>query len=505
MKFIILDRGTKPPKSGSNTAYLTIDYWNDFSFVTMFNLELYDKNGENHYLGNLKIGFEDQTHEIPTYSVLGSEFKQLPNRFFSVGQDVEYYKNISLLPTQTRNNLLEALKDIVLKPELFELAQKQEVFRISLLRDVSLSVLNGQYHRVLSGKPPLTDFKFKFVRPMSEKMSSIELQFEVSVESKPSSNIHAIIGRNGVGKTTILNGMIKAITSKELDEAKFIDTEIWRNEQISKDYFSSLVSVSFSAFDPFEPPVEQSDPSQGTCYSYIGLRKEGDALKVLNDIHQDFLHALKFCFSQTPKRDRWLNAIDTLESDENFERMRLKDFAQFTSEELKTKVKKIIKRMSSGHIVVLLTITRLVATVEERTLVLIDEPESHLHPPLLSAFIRALSELLHNRNGVSIIATHSPVVLQEVPKSSVWKINRDGLCTEHRRPDIETFGENVGILTREVFGLEVVKSGFHDLLVKSVKTGKTYQQIVSEYNDQLGLEARALLKALVTHRDRESG
>ncbi len=44
----------------------------------------------------------------------------------------------------------------------------------------------------------------------------------------------------------------------------------------------------------------------------------------------------------------------------------------------------LIKRMSSGHAIVLLTVTKLVARVEEKTLVLIDEPESHLHPPLLS-------------------------------------------------------------------------------------------------------------------------
>ena len=28
---------------------------------------------------------------------------------------------------------------------------------------------------------------------------------------------------------------------------------------------------------------------------------------------------------------------------------------------------------------------------------------------------------------------------------------------------METYGENVGVLTREVFGLEVTKSGFYDL------------------------------------------
>ena len=162
----------------------------------------------------------------------------------------------------------------------------------------------------------------------------------------------------------------------------------------------------------------------------------------------------------------------------------------------------LIRGLSSGHTVVLLIITKLVAMVEEKTLVLIDEPESHLHPPLLSAFVRALSELLHDRNGVAIIATHSPVVLQEVPTSCVWKINRVGSVVDCRRPEIETFGENVGLLTREVFGLEVSKSGFHDLLEKSIENGGSYQEIINEYDGQLGFEARAILKALIAHRDR---
>lgn len=505
MNFIILPRDTKTPQSGVNTAYLTIDRWNDFSFVTMFYLELHDEKGVLHDLGNVKIGFKGQTTEQSTYSLLGNSFQQLPDGYFSVGQDVDYYRKISLLLEPLKVNLLGSLKDIVLAAELIEVAKDEKVFRTALLRDVSLSVIKGQFPRVLAGHPPLTNFEFKYFRPKSKKMSGIELKFKVMIESKPSTNIHTIIGRNGVGKTTLLNGMIEAITHKGRSTAKFYDVAGWQENPIANDYFSSLVSVSFSAFDPFEPPIEQPDPSQGTCYFYIGLKKKGDVLKGLDDIHQEFLQALKSCFTHPPKRDRWLRAIETLESDENFESMELKSLSQFSGDELVTNALKTIKRMSSGHAVVLLTITRLVATVEEKTLVLIDEPESHLHPPLLSAFVRALSELLHDRNGVSIIATHSPVVLQEVPKSSAWKINRVGLATEPCRPNIETFGENVGVLTREVFGLEVVKSGFHDLLVKSVESRSSYQEIVNEYNDQLGLEARALLMAMVTHRDRGIG
>jgi predicted ATP-dependent endonuclease of OLD family len=103
--------------------------------------------------------------------------------------------------------------------------------------------------------------------------------------------------------------------------------------------------------------------------------------------------------------------------------------------------------------------THLAEQVDERTLVPIDEPETHLHPPLLSAFIRALSDLLVDRNGVAIIATHLPVVLQEVPRTCVWKLRRSGSLLTAAPPEIETFGENVGVLTREAFGLEVTRSG----------------------------------------------
>jgi hypothetical protein len=70
------------------------------------------------------------------------------------------------------------------------------------------------------------------------------------------------------------------------------------------------------------------------------------------------------------------------------------------------------------------------------------------------------------------------------------------------RPEIETFAENVGILTREVFSLEVVTSGFHDLLSKSVEEGKGYDEIVADYRDQIGFEGRAILRALVSSRNK---
>ena len=145
----------------------------------------------------------------------------------------------------------------------------------------------------------------------------------------------------------------------------------------------------------------------------------------------------------------------------------------------------------------MLTVTKLVEKVDERTLVLMDEPESHLHPPFLAAFIRALSDLLIDRNGVAIIATHSPVVLQEVPQTCVWRIRRHGGRAVAERVPVETFAEHVGTLTHEVFGLEVTKSGFHKMIGDAFQPEDNLAAIEGKFDGQLGSEGRALVAALI--------
>ncbi|WP_196252466.1 AAA family ATPase, partial [Haemophilus influenzae] len=332
------------------------------------------------------------------------------------------------------------------------------------------------FRRILDGKSKLDNFNFYFIRSEKDNIGKISLEFNVIANSMPSSNIHAIIGRNGVGKTTLLNGMIKSYIDKTdnnkggfYEKNPFSFFSVNEFKPIGDDYFSHLVAVSLK-----EP---------------------------VNYFEQDFLNAFSICKSLFAKKERWLNAIKNLESDNNFAEMNLSALMNDDYDE--KRVLRVIKKMSSGHASVLLIMTQLVAKVEEKTLVLLDEPESHLHPPLLSAFIRALSELLDNRNGIAIIATHSPVVLQEIPKSCVWKVERTGIRTDPFRPNIETFGENVGVLTREVFGLEVTKSGFHKILASKVKDNNSYDEIVSEFKDQLGSEAKILLKTLIRLRDKK--
>ena len=79
-----------PPKC---LAILNKDNWDDFSFKTMFSLSVYDENGKHVTCGSVKIGFIGQT-DGRTSDQLPLPLEQLPDNFFSLGQDVEYYKNI---------------------------------------------------------------------------------------------------------------------------------------------------------------------------------------------------------------------------------------------------------------------------------------------------------------------------------------------------------------------------------------------------------------------------
>jgi len=506
VQFEIVGRGRQFPETGQNKACLRIDYWNDFSFVTMFDVVLFDDSGIRFDLGTVKIGFVGQTTSITTASTLGRGFIALPENYFSVGQDVKYYYMLTnSVPYKAREAFLHGLRDIVSDEGLMETIYQEEVFRTSLLRSVSLGSIKGQFRRVLLGGVPLTDFDFNFSRPQSDTVAGVDLAFAVRVGSMPSTNIHALIGRNGVGKTRLLNEMTSAIVRPGDSDAGFIEKQMFSAEPIPPNYFSALVSVSFSAFDPFMPPPENVDPGLGTRYTYIGLKdpsiESETSLKSLATLRKECVASLGECFSDRGRRERWLEAIKTLESDENFATMDLARLAELQEEDLVTAAARLVARMSSGHAVVFLTMSRLVARVEEKTLVILDEPESHLHPPLLSAFTRALSQLLHSRNGVAIIATHSPVVLQEVPRSCVHVITRSNLHMHAERPRVETFGENVGSLTREVFGLEVSRSGYHALLSAAVASGDTYDDIVAIYSNQLGQEARGILRAMVADRD----
>lgn len=507
MLFEVKEVGFKCPSEPRFQFYLVKDNWNDwFEFKTLYDLYYIDKEGERHYLGGVKIG-QFSMPEGQKRPDIPNSFDKLDEKFFSLGQDVSYYEKLNKIGDELRHEVLIGLKDVALNQELFRAARKENVTSVSLLRSVSRTSVTGQFKRLASGDATLTDYQFTYIAPKNEEQLTkpMRMTFKVVPDSNPPTNVHILIGRNGVGKTYLINNMIKSLIdskAERLEVGRFSS----KLTQDTQELFASVVSVTFSAFDSSEPLLERKNKAEGIQYTYIGLKRakienEEQMPKGHKVLNKEFVDSVKACIMSS-KKIRWVRAVKMLETDPVFKEIGVANLVN-NDKDLKRVASKLFEKLSSGHKIVLLTITRLVESVEERTLVLIDEPEGHLHPPLLSAFTRALSDLLIQRNGVAIIATHSPVVLQEVPKSCVWKLRRNGSEAVAERLEIESFGENIGTLTKEVFGLEVTHAGFHRLLKEAVKKKNDVEAVLEYFNGELGLEAQAIIRVLAAIKESE--
>ena len=384
------------------------------------------------------------------------------------------------------------------------------------------------YNNILKGINPRTEYKFQY--SIKHKLATNNTFLEISVlpQEYTPTNIHVLIGRNGVGKTTIL----LEIANKLLSIQNSRDVDVTASPINN---FSSLVAMSFSSYDEYPKEDEYT-----INYNYIGVRVSNqEEYNQSPSIHsypeyfdkfvrEDFLDNFNTILGPfNSKKDIYLKCLDILNNDPMFQESGIRELVNeyiikvneyqktqtglLLAENIKKafneiftgKVGKIFDKMSSGHKSVLRSITKMVNCISVNSLILIDEPENHLHPPLLSSFIHALAYLLSSQNSVAIISTHSPVVLQEVPKKCVYKLTRAGYEFTAKHPSIETFGENVGILTHEVFELEVTNTGFYSLLEKLASDSENYKDALNKLDNRLGAEGRVFLRGLVHEKNRE--
>ncbi|MEU6189035.1 AAA family ATPase [Nocardia sp. NPDC047038] len=503
MQLWVVSAAEVDPSDARDVVLLRETTWNDWwKYSTLYTVSYVDAAGSSKTLGVVKVGQQGMSPPEPgepaARPALPSRSSAFDSSTFSLGQDPAYYENVSQLGSPQRVAIHKTLRDVAYDLTLCDAMLNEDVMTESLLREIPLQLLKGQFHRLAHGGARLTPYVFSFVSRDLEGKEQLNLSFEVKPESYPPTNIHAIVGRNGVGKSTLLNAMADDLAGRDGSSRGSFQSP---NGRRFTD-FNNLVSVSFSAFDDFEPDERNKDRHK-FGYSYIGLKIQSvvDPFQPVPSQLDLLLEAVGSCLFEA-RKERWQNALRILEADPIFEQMGLVSLISSSANEVVGFVRETYPRLSSGHKIVLISITRLVATVEEKTLVLIDEPEAHLHPPLLSSYIRALSELMVDRNGVAIVATHSPVVLQEMPATCVWKLSLVGQASVAIRPDMETFGENVGVLTNEVFGLEVTSTGFHKMLSDVAEKYPEYPVALQQFNGQLGMEGRAILRARIAKNNR---
>lgn len=465
-----------PPKSAVLPCFvLRHRTWDDFGFKTLFELTYCKSNGAREEMGELKIlKGDDRETELPP------EFDALEG-YFSLGQDISYYKTIRKKFPNSHRKILEALGDVVAQPQLLEEIELSSGYRNSMVRfnDAEISLRDGA--AILNGVSASDNgFSFSYEGNITGADEPVSIEVDLDPNDSVPGRVLAIIGRNGVGKTQFLAKLALDLATQARRSKETVDKQE-AAFQPSRPLFSRVIALSFSAFDKFQKPK----PEKYFSYIYCGVRDDGGGLSriALEARHLKYMQRVK----EQGRHGKWEQLVEEV--------LGLPDGDISFTKTLKALELGEASSMSSGQSILMYFISAALAYLKPRSLILFDEPEIHLHPNAVGQLMQVLQRLLGLFDSYAILATHSPVVIQEVPRKRVIKFEREGNFTSAAPLDQESFGENISELTRQVF--ETVEiSNFYKKTLKKLSKGRSFDEVSELFDDRLSMHAAAYLASL---------
>lgn len=510
MRFYVQSYGERRPTlSVFPCVLLDHDNWDDYGFRTTCAATLFLNAAQYIDLGNVKIMHVEQTG---TTQFPGPEFDGLPVGYASLGGKLDYYATLFTLGRDIYNPYLRGLRDVVYDDRIKAEVEDHNGFTLSLMRFAGAERTIQDGSRIFAPATPglrkkNAGFVFRVKTRTGEASNAFTARFDFTRHAGLPNRVNSLIGYNGTGKTRLLSNIATVVTGYGyVDEASALDRTAGRIVG-NPPPFGSVIVVSYSAFDTFPIPgrtaVEKARLERdGELFGYIycGLRERieystvpeaGDELYRVQtpaEIRADFLRVMGK-IREEGRADQYRAVIAALLQDGSFQRSGLTPLLVDATE---PELAAFFEALSSGHKIVLKIVSDLVANMdsERPTLVLFDEPETHLHPPLLSSLIRGLRVCLDLFDGFAILATHSPVLLQETPSRYATVLKRVGDASSIERPTIETFGESIGLITRAVFNLDEGDADWPEILGKLARR-RTLEQVEEALDGRLGFTARS--------------
>ena len=514
MQFVVKFReGASRTTSLYPHVVLVQDNWDDYGYRSTFDATLHLSPEDRIELGNIKIIEADRTSgytEMPR-----TPFDRLSPKHASLGADLDYYEKLYRLGPEIYESYFEGLRDVAYDDEAKGVVEDTEGYQVSLLRFSGAErtiqdARNLLRARERPARKRAASFIVRFRTRVARDAETFRINFDFQRVRRLPSRINALIGYNGTGKTRLLSNLAIVAsgygysTKEDMVEraaGRFIGTQ---------PPFKTVMVVSYSAFDTFVIPgrsaIERRKiETEGGIFGYVycGLRERSDEegpdgeqayrLQTPAEIERQFLVAVRR-IRRSNRRHQFQEILRPLLRDPSFLRIGLTPL--YADRDL-DEVGSLFRELSSGHKVVLKIIAELTAYIagSEPSLVLIDEPETHLHPPLLAAFLKSVRSCIETFDGYAIIATHSPVVLQETPARYVQVLRRNGDRNVAVEPTIETFAESIGVITQEVFNLGDGSTDWHDTL-RRLARNRSLEQIEEMLGRPLGFAARSYILSI---------
>lgn len=131
------------------------------------------------------------------------------------------------------------------------------------------------------------------------------------------------------------------------------------------------------------------------------------------------------------------------------------------------------KQLSDGEHQLLQVLGTILLMDKPGTLFILDEPETHFNPEWRSKFVDLLNRCLKDKDREQdiLITSHSPFIVSDCKSDKVliFSLNKRGKVLPPSKPQINTFGTSVGILTEEIFGKKETISELSNNEIERIK------------------------------------
>ncbi|PFB62840.1 ATP-dependent nuclease [Bacillus cereus] len=472
MKFYVMSKKDDLHLKNKTTPCIVLftNSWNDYTYETLYKAVYYTKSGTDIELGEVKI--LHKTEKI-SREMIPKEFEQLSGEYCSLGQSLMYYKTITYLDGEDVALILLALNDVTKNKQIYNEFKNHRGLNDSLLRfsEAEKAFREASLVYFKENREPRNSkkaFKFVFSYKLPLATNSHTINFDFKKETVLPNRINVLIGKNGTGKTQILAKLAMLLSGYEKgDKANFTP---------NRPSFDKVIAISYSVFDEFERP---RNDDRTFSYKYCGIRDNDNKILSQKEMKNKIKESLKN-IRNAGLEEQWRSILNEIIEPGH---RNILDKLVEGEEEVK---------LSSGQNLIITTITEVIANITPESILLFDEPETHLHPNAISNLMRMLNLLLEEFNSYAIISTHSPIILQEIPAKYVNVFERNGYTPSVRNLHVECFGDNLTNITNEVFEVSNVESNYKNWFDNIVKTLE-YEEIVDLFPNPLSYNAMTYL------------
>lgn len=440
---------------------LNSSVWDDYGHKTSFQLCYVNQDGNKSPIGKVKICKKKKDN---TLDVIPKSFTTLDLDYCSLGQDTFYYSNIKKVLGDDTMAFLYAMKDAAAYSRISDDFENDLGFRHSLLRDNSADTALNLGRYVLAGFDPDDRVNFTYKTRIAYAPDydfNIKFDFGKINQEDNFNRVIAIIGENGVGKTSLLSNLAKSIANQQKD--CFIP---------HYPLFTKVVATSYSMFDRF-----YNIDARAFNFEYCGMHNNEGGLMNPEQLKE--------------RHKRNAETINALNRGQNLKKFLGKilpnDMLEgLFEEDFETKFKYDVyedyySKMSSGQTMLTNLIIDITANVRSNCLIMIDEPEVHLHPNAITQIINVVNLVCERFSSCCIMATHSPLVIQSLLSRNVLIMERDidGMPIV-RQMRVESLGENLTTINEEIFSNGQRDKYYKRLIKKAVEGKDSMDQVLQE-------------------------